>query len=72
MRFFVSQLSDTPGSRTMATFEYLFHFGTEEGEEYFTKCNSTNPDIGTLVNSFFTLEDLLGDKNPKQATVAKV
>ncbi|CBF82005.1 hypothetical protein AN5380.2 [Aspergillus nidulans FGSC A4] len=56
----------------MATFEYLFHFGTEEGEEYFTKCNSTNPDIGTLVNSFFTLEDLLGDKNPKQATVAKL
>ncbi|KAL4816725.1 hypothetical protein BDW67DRAFT_175338 [Aspergillus spinulosporus] len=56
----------------MATFEYLYRFCTDEGEKYFAKCNSTNPPIGAVANAFSTFEDLLGDKNPRQVTVAKL
>ncbi|KAL2855329.1 hypothetical protein BJY01DRAFT_257056 [Aspergillus pseudoustus] len=54
----------------MATFEYLYRFNTEKGEEFFAKCETTEPIIGASVNAYSTFEDLLGNENATEAIVA--
>ncbi|KAJ5698332.1 hypothetical protein N7462_000337 [Penicillium macrosclerotiorum] len=56
----------------MARFKYLYRFETEKGEEFFAKGASAEPVIGASVNAYPTFEDLLGDKNVTQATLAKL
>ncbi|KAJ5719175.1 hypothetical protein N7493_007630 [Penicillium malachiteum] len=56
----------------MATFEYLYRFETEKGDEFFAKGVSTEPIIGGSVDAFPTLEDLLGDQNGTQENITKL
>ncbi|KAJ5629926.1 hypothetical protein N7528_003583 [Penicillium herquei] len=56
----------------MATFECLYRFETEKGDEFFAKGDSTEPIIGASVNAFPAFEDLLGDRNVTQEKIKKL
>ncbi|KAJ5794610.1 hypothetical protein N7457_001209 [Penicillium paradoxum] len=56
----------------MSTFKHLFQFETEDQESLFGKCDSTEPIIGGSVTAYPTFEDLMEERNPRTATVAKL
>lgn len=56
----------------MSPFQYLCRFQTEKGEDFFAKCASFKPTIGSSVDSYSTYKDLVNNKNANTATIAKV
>lgn len=56
----------------MSSFQYLCHFETDNGARFFTKCSSTTPATGRLVDAYPTYEDLEQGQNATTATIAKV
>ncbi|KAJ5591708.1 uncharacterized protein N7459_002077 [Penicillium hispanicum] len=56
----------------MSYFQYLCRFQTESGEDFFAKCASVKPTIGSSVDAYPTHEDLVNGRNATTATIAKL
>ncbi|KAJ5391993.1 hypothetical protein N7509_007483 [Penicillium cosmopolitanum] len=56
----------------MISFQYLCRFQTENGEDFFAKCASVKPTIGSSVEAYPTYEDLLNGQNATTATISKL
>ncbi|KAJ5535561.1 hypothetical protein N7513_008747 [Penicillium frequentans] len=56
----------------MNSFQYLCRFQTENGEDFFAKCASFEPTVGSSVDAYPTHEDLVKGQNVTTATIAKL
>lgn len=56
----------------MDTFKYLFQFETDGRERFWAKCDTPEPVLGVSVTAYPSFEDLVGNRHPTTAIVAKV
>ncbi|CEJ58408.1 Putative Remark: ORF contains 1 frameshift [Penicillium brasilianum] len=56
----------------MDTFKYLFQFETDGRERFWAKCDTPEPVLGVSVTAYPSFEDLVGNRHPTTAIVAKL